>query len=40
MALHGELRKAKNVTVALLWEEYKVDHPDGYSYSCPVLSGA
>jgi transposase len=32
-AVHRELRKRKNVTLALVWEEYKEDHPDGYSYS-------
>src|SRR5579863_3305701 len=31
-ALHQEL-KNPNVTLQLLWEEYKQEHPDGYSYS-------
>jgi transposase len=30
--LHKELKKP-NVTLQLLWEEYKQEHPDGYSYS-------
>lgn len=30
--VHAELRR-KHVTLALLWEEYKRDHPDGYKYS-------
>lgn len=31
--IHMELRR-KGVTLALLWEEYKADHPrDGYQYS-------
>lgn len=31
--VYRELRKSKNVTLALLWEEYKAEHPDGYNYS-------
>jgi transposase len=31
-AIHKEL-KGPNVTLQLLWEEYKQEHPDGYSYS-------
>jgi len=32
-AIHRELRR-KHVTLRLLWEEYKRDHPDdGYEYS-------
>ena len=31
-AIHRELRR-KNVTLALLWEEYRAAHPDGYGYS-------
>lgn len=32
--IHRELRKAKNVTLQLLWEEYKQAHPeDGLQYS-------
>lgn len=30
--MHRELRK-KSVTLDLLWQEYKADHPDGYRYS-------
>ena len=30
--IHRELKK-KSVTLALLWDEYKVRHPDGYQYS-------
>lgn len=30
--IHAELRK-KHVTLALLWEEYRAQHPDGYQYS-------
>ena len=30
--VHGELRR-KGVTLALLWEEYRSVHPDGYGYS-------
>ncbi|MBD3337327.1 MAG: IS21 family transposase [Candidatus Eisenbacteria bacterium] len=30
--LHRELRR-KGVTLALLWEEYKAAHPEGYQYS-------
>lgn len=38
--LHQELAR-KGVTLALLWQEYKAQHPDGYQYSrfCD-LSGA
>lgn len=32
-AVHLELRKRKDVTLELLWLEYRRDHPDGYSYS-------
>jgi len=32
-AIQVELRKRKNVTLTLLWEEYKTEHPDGYQYS-------
>lgn len=31
-AVHQELRR-KGVTLALLWEEYKAQHPDGLQYS-------
>ncbi len=30
--VHAELRR-KGVTLALLWEEYRAVHPDGYGYS-------
>lgn len=30
--VHAELRR-KGVTLALLWEEYRTVHPDGYGYS-------
>jgi transposase len=30
--IHGELRR-KGVTLMLLWQEYKAQHPDGYQYS-------
>ena len=30
--VHGELRR-RGVTLALLWEEYRTNHPDGYGYS-------
>jgi hypothetical protein len=30
--IHRKLRR-KDVTLALVWEEYRVAHPDGYSYS-------
>ncbi len=30
--IRAELRR-KGVTLRLLWEEYRADHPDGYSYS-------
>ena len=30
--IHGELRR-RGVTLVLLWEEYRAEHPDGYGYS-------
>ena len=30
--IHGELRR-KGVTLQLLWQEYKLAHPDGYQYA-------
>ena len=30
--VHGELRR-RSVTLALLWQDYRVQHPDGYGYS-------
>jgi len=32
-ALHHELQTNKFVTLQLLWEEYRAEHPDGYRYS-------
>jgi transposase/DNA replication protein DnaC len=32
-AIHRELKSRKNVTLQLLWEEYKQAHPLGYNYS-------
>ena len=32
-ALHHELQTNKYVTLQLLWEEYRHQHPDGYRYS-------
>jgi transposase len=31
--VHKELQSRKNVTLNLLWQEYKELHPDGYQYS-------
>lgn len=31
-AVHQELKR-KGVTLALLWQEYRANHPDGYQYS-------
>jgi transposase len=31
--VHRELRRAKNVTLRLLWLEYKEKHPEGFQYS-------
>ena len=32
--IHHELKRSKSVTLSLLWEEYRADHPvDGYGYS-------
>jgi hypothetical protein len=32
--VHSELKRSKSVTLSLLWEEYRADHPnDGYGYS-------
>jgi len=30
--IHRDLRR-KGVTLSLLWEEYRADHPEGYGYS-------
>ncbi len=32
-AVHKQLQTEKNVTLQLLWDEYKNDHPAGYKYS-------
>jgi transposase len=31
--IHQELRSHRNLTLSLLWQEYKEDHADGYQYS-------
>jgi transposase len=31
--LHKELQDHRHVTLQLLWEEYRQNHPDGYSYT-------
>ena len=31
--IHTLIKRRKNVTLALLWEEYKAEQPDGYQYS-------
>ncbi len=31
--VHKELQSRKHVTLILLWQEYKEQHPDGYQYS-------
>jgi len=31
--VHKELKSRKNVTLQLLWEEYRQAHPEGYAYS-------
>ena len=31
--IHFELKKTKGVTVELLWQEYKENNPEGYSYT-------
>ena len=31
--VHNELQSRKHVTLNLLWQEYKEQHPDGYQYS-------
>jgi transposase len=32
-AIHQQLQANQHITLQLLWEEYREDHPDGYSYS-------
>jgi transposase len=31
--VHRELQRKKSVTLTLLWNEYKANHPEGYQYS-------
>ncbi|MBC7926058.1 MAG: IS21 family transposase [Bryobacteraceae bacterium] len=31
--IHAELRKHKHLTLQLVWEEYRMQHPEGYRYS-------
>jgi transposase len=31
--IHNELQSRKHLTLSLLWQEYKEQHPDGYQYS-------
>jgi transposase len=31
--IHQELRSHRHLTLALLWQEYKENHPEGYQYS-------
>ena len=38
--LHEELKR-RSVTLVLLWQEYRAEHPDGYGYSrCSAISTA
>jgi len=39
-SIHEDLRRNRHVTLQLLWEEYKQNHPDGYQYSrfCELYS--
>jgi transposase len=32
-AIHAELQQHKHLTLQLVWEEYRANHPDGYRYS-------
>jgi len=32
-AMHAELQQDKHLTLQLVWEEYRAQHPDGYRYS-------
>jgi transposase len=32
-AIRQQLQHHRNLTLQLVWEEYRQDHPDGYSYS-------
>ena len=31
--MHRELKRNKHVTLSILWDEYIVQHPDGFRYS-------
>ena len=33
--LHEELKR-RSVTLVLLWQEYRAEHPDGYGFASPV----
>lgn len=37
--VHAELQQHKHLTLQLVWEEYRVQHPEGYRYSrfCEAL---
>jgi transposase len=39
--LHEELKR-RGVTLVLLWQEYRTEHPDGYGYSrfCDLCGAA
>lgn len=32
-SIHAELQQHKHLTLQLVWEEYRANHPDGYRYS-------
>jgi transposase len=32
-AIHAELQQHKHLTLLLIWQEYRAQHPDGYRYS-------
>lgn len=32
-AIHAELQQDRHLTLQLVWEEYRAQHPDGYRYS-------
>jgi len=32
-AIHAELQQDKHLTLLLVWQEYRAQHPDGYRYS-------
>src|SRR5574342_264558 len=32
-AIHTELQQQRHLTLQLVWEEYRSQHPDGYCYS-------